>query len=132
MDEVIRSVIEAEKAVEQREKELHDQYPEVFKALDQVEDVKKTIAEKKAEIKDQLIVSEDYDTHTVDGVNVSVSRVVNCEVADETQVAEEFKSYKTVVDLARIKDVIKATGEVPSGVRDKTTFRFNWKKVKNV
>lgn len=132
MDEVIRSVIEAEKAVAQRKAELQTQYPDVFKALEQVEDAEKQIANKKAEIKDKLIEAQDFDTHTVDGVNVSVSRVVSCDVEDETQVPEEYKSFKTVVDLATIKNTIKATGIIPAGIKDKTTFRFNWKAVKNV
>lgn len=132
MDEVIHSVIEAEKAVAQRKAELQAQYPDVFKALEQVEDVEKQIANKKTEIKDKLIEAQDFDTHTVDGVNVSVSRVVGCDVEDETQVPEEYKSFKTVVDLATIKNTIKATGIIPAGIKDKTTFRFNWKAVKNV
>lgn len=131
MDEVIQSVIDAEKAVAERMAELRKQYPDVFKALEQVEDVEKQIADKKAEIKDRLIEAQDFDTHTVDGVNVSVSRVVGCEVENETLVPEEYKVFKTVVDLNQIKNTIKATGSIPAGVRDKTTFRFNWKAVKN-
>lgn len=131
MDEVIQSVINAEKAVIKREAELKAQYPDVFKAIEQVENVKQQIANKKLEIKDKLIELQDFDTHTVDGVNVSVSRVVGCEVEDETQVAEEYKSFKTIVDLNTIKKVIKATREIPEGIKDKTTFRFNWKAVKN-
>lgn len=131
MDELIQSVIDAEKAVIKREAELKAQYPDVFKAIEQVENVKQQIVNKKSEIKDNLIELKDFDTHTVDGVNVSVSRVVGCEVEDETQVAEEYKSFKTIVDLNTIKKVIKATGKIPEGIKDKTTFRFNWKAVKN-
>lgn len=131
MDEVIRSVIEAEKAVATRKAELKAQYPDVFKALEQVEDVEKQIADKKVEIKDKLIEVGDFDTHTVDGVNVSVSRVVGAEVEDETQVAPEYKSYCTVVDLKKVKNTIRLTGKIPDGIKDKTTFRFNWKEVKN-
>lgn len=131
MDEVIQSVIDAEKAVIKREAELKAQYPDVFKAIEQVENAKQQIVNKKSGIKDKLIELQDFDTHTVDGVNVSVSRVVGCEVEDETQVAEEYKSFKTIVDLNTIKKVIKATGKIPEGIKDKTTFRFNWKAVKN-
>lgn len=131
MDELIRLVVETEKAVAERKANLKSQYPEVFKALEQVEDVEKQIANKKAEVKDKLIEVGDFDTHTVDGVNVSVSRVVACAVEDETQVPEDYKTFKMVVDLDQVKDRIKVTGEIPAGIRDKTTFRFNWKKVKN-
>lgn len=131
MDEVIQSVIDAEKAVAKRKAEIEAAYPEVFKALEEVENVEKQIANKKAEIKDKLIEVGDFDTHTVDGVNVSVSRVVSCDVEDETQVPEKYKSLQTVVDLAEVKNTIKATGVIPAGIKDKTTFRFNWKAVKN-
>ena len=131
VDASIKEIIEADKALNQKLDTLKSKYKHVFDELDILNAQLAELAKAKEEIKAQLIASEDFDLHKVDGVKVSVCPIVKLEVEDIDKVDAKFKSTEVVADVKKAQEAKKLFGELPAGFKDKTYHRFTWKEGKD-
>lgn len=131
IDDRIRETLLAEQKAIEAEKALREKYPEAFAEFDKVAKMKAEVAAYKDTIKAELIEDGDFDTHQVENYNISVSRIVKLDVLDADKVSDDFKDVQTVIDLKKAQEWKKVMRKTPEGFEDKTTYRLNWKEVKN-
>lgn len=132
VDNKIREAVLKQQNAQEREEKLRQEYPQVFQEIDAINKLRQEVEDDKTLIKDMLIAEDDFDTHQVEGVNVSVSRLAKLVVADETQVDPQFKTVETVVDVKEATKAFRGSGIIPQGFKDQSSYRFNFKVVKNV
>lgn len=128
-DKLAREITELEKSVDERERKLQNEFPEVFRELLKIEVDKAEIEKLKKELKSFLIEDDDLDTHEVEGRKYSVSKITRLEVENIEKVPAEFKMVREVADEKKAQDYYKLMGEVPDGFKDKSYHKLNWKEV---
>lgn len=119
------AIIEAD--VEQQLATLQQQYPDIFKQIEYIEEQKRKVNEFKESIKQRLIDTQDFDLHEVDGVKISVSKIAKLDVDNINDVPDEFKEVATTANVKKATDYMKVMGEMPKGFKDKSYYRLNWK-----
>lgn len=131
IDDMIHSIIGAERRVNIELKRLKEEYKQVFERYDSLVKEQEEIEHMKATVKDRLIEDEDFDLHKVDGYKISVCPVVKLAVQDEDAIDEKYKSTEVVVNVKKAQDYKKLSGRLPEGFVDKTYHRMIWKEDDN-
>lgn len=131
IDLTISAIIEAEQKVDAELAQLKTQYQGVFDALDKIQAQRDEIERMKAEVKDALVTTEDFDLHKVKGYKISVCPVVKFAVGDEDLVEDKYKSTEVVVDTKKAQEHKKLYGKTPAGFIDRTYYRLTWKEDDN-
>lgn len=127
--EIANEIEELERSCDTRERELKNEYPDVFKELLKIEADRGRINELKDDLKSLLISRDDLDTYQVDGHKFSVSKIIKLEAVDMDKVPAEFKSVREVADEKKAQDYYKLMGVAPDGFKDKSYHRLNWKEL---
>lgn len=127
IDDMIQSIISAERRVNDELAHLRAEYERVFEQYDKLTKEQEEVERMKEAVKVRLIEEEDFDLHKVDGYKISVCPVVKLAVLDEDKVADKYKSTEVVVNLKKAQDYKKLSGELPEGFLDKTYHRLTWK-----
>lgn len=130
IDETISAIIKAERELNEQLQILKAEHKAAFDALDKLNAQQDEIERMKAEVKDALIATEDFDLHKVEGYKVSVCPIVKLAVQDEDAVDEKYKSTEVVVDVKKAQEHKKLYGVLPKGFADKTYHRLTWKEEK--
>lgn len=127
--EIANEIEELERSCDDRERQLKNEYPDVFKELLKIEADRGRINELKDDLKSLLISRDDLDTYQVDGHKFSVSKIIKLEAVDMDKVPAEFKSVREVADEKKAQDYYKLMGVAPDGFKDKSYHRLNWKEL---
>lgn len=127
VDERISAVVKAERALDEQIAMLRNSHKTAFEEMQKLEDERARLEKEKADIKADLIKTEDFDLHKVEGCKVSVCPVVKLAVKDESLVDDKYKSTQIVVDVKKAQEHKKLYGETPEGFEDNTYYRLTWK-----
>lgn len=132
IDERLSAIIRAQHEMDQIHATIEKDYPEVWVMLENAKRIKEKVDLEKTSIRQELAEQQDYDVHQVDGFNISVSRTVKLAVSDPDKVSADYKKTEEVIDLKKAQEDTKVLGIVPAGFEDRSSYRLNWKEIKNV
>lgn len=134
VDEQLAQVIAAQRSAAEAYASIEQDFPEAWERLQKIEAIKASAEELKNKIRDSLIEKKDYDLHQVEGYNISISKTVKLAVADADAIPMEFKKpteEKWDVDVKHAQEYFKVTKKLPAGFEDKSSYKLNWREVKN-
>lgn len=133
-DNLIQRIIDVELDVENKRAALRQKYPDYDKEKAEIDKLEEEVDEAKKKLTKYLGDNQDFDTHKVSGHNVSVTRIVKLEVENMDDVPEDLKEMKTdwAVNMEEAKNRAKVLGGTIPGFKDKSYYRLNFKKAKNV
>lgn len=134
IEQRIAQVVQAQKKADEAYQAIERDFPEAWARLQAIEKIREEADKAKEEIKADLIQAHDNDTYQVEGYNVSVSQTVKLKVLDSELVPADLKKpteEKWDVDIKKAQERYKVLGEVPAGFSDSSTYRLNWREVKN-
>ncbi len=127
LDAQVSEIVVKEQSVEEALTQLHDQYPDVFKQIEAIEDARQEVQRLKDEVKARLIANQDFDLHEVGNLSVSVSAVAKVKVVDIDKVPADFKDEMVVANEKKAQEYLKVMGKLPEGFTDASYYRLNWK-----
>lgn len=127
LDEQMSAIAVKEASVEEQLVALHEQYPDVFKQIEAIEDAKQEVQRLKDAVKARLIADQDFDLHEVGNLSVSVSAVAKVKVVDIDKVPDDFKDEMVVANEKKAQEYLKVMGTLPEGFSDASYYRLNWK-----
>lgn len=131
IEERLAKVIQLQKQADDLYNSIKTDHPEAWRVLELVEAARQSAETEKQAVKDELVKKNDFDTHQVEGYNISVSRTVRLSVVDKDKVNARYIKQEEVVDLKTAQEDMLVTGVLPYGFEDKSFYRLNWKEVKN-
>lgn len=127
IDKQVSFIAEKERELRTELDKLVSSNPTIFKQKEILEAQLDELQKMKDDVKDELIKRKDFDLHKVDGVKVSVSRIIKVAVDDIDKVSDDFKETKVVANEKKAQEYIKVMGEIPAGFVDKSYHRLTWK-----
>lgn len=134
VDDRLAQVLEAQRKADEAYASIEQDFPEAWERLQKIEYIRNQAEELKQKIRDELIEQKDYDLHQVNGYNVSVSKTVKLVAVDPEAIPMEFKKpteEKWDVDVKHAQEYFKVTKQLPAGFEDKSSYKLNWREVKN-
>lgn len=127
IDGELVQIAEREQSAEQALAKLHQEYPQVFEQMKQIEAAFADVERLKTAVKEKLVKDQDFDLHRIGKLRVSVSKTAKVKVKDIDAVPEDFKSTEVVVNEKKAREYLKVMGELPAGFEDASFYRLNWK-----
>lgn len=127
IDGELVQIAEREQSAEQALAKLHQEYPQVFEQMKQIEAAFADVERLKTAVKEKLVKDQDFDLHRIGKLRVSVSKTAKVKVKDIDAVPEDFKSTEVVVNEKKAREYLKVMGELPAGFEDVSFYRLNWK-----
>lgn len=129
IENLARKLIEEERRLQQYAEDIKGKYPEAQSHFDALQEGFEHLAEMREELKSELIKADDYDVHSVDGHQFSLTKVVKMKVKDIDEVPADFKQTMEVADEKRAAKYYKLYGEAPKGFQDASYNKLNMKEV---
>lgn len=127
----VREIAADEKALADDLDELQKKYPEAFAEINKIDEKKKEIEKRKADIKKCLEEANDYDVHDEDTVRVSLAKIFKVGVEDLDAIPNEYKTVeKGVIVTPKIdwaENELRTRGRLPAGFVDKSYTKFTWR-----
>ena len=124
----VKDVALIEESIFSQLEKIKSEHPDVFEQIEYIEDQKKKVNEFKDKIKQYLIDTQDFDLHRIDDVAFSVSKIAKVDVENIDDISDEYKEMTTTANTKKATEYMKLMGSVPSGFKDKSYYRLNWKK----
>lgn len=132
IDKRLAHVIALERLADELYLQLKELSPAAWDILKKVDTYRAQAEEEKKAVREDLIASQDFSNYQVGGYNISVSRTVKLGVADPDTVSSDFKKTEEIIDIKQAQEFMKVMKTIPAGFEDKSTYRLNWKEIKNV
>ena len=127
----VREIAADEKALADDLDELQKKYPEAFAEINKIDEKKKEIEKRKADIKKCLEEANDYGVHDEDTVRVSLAKIFKVGVEDLDAIPNEYKTVeKGVIVTPKIdwaENELRTRGRLPAGFVDKSYTKFTWR-----
>lgn len=129
IESLARKLIDEERRLKQYADDIKGKFPEAQEHFDALQEGYGHLVEMREDLKAALANADNYDVHTVDGHQFSLTKVVKMKVKDIDEVDPDFKQTMEVADEKRAAKYYKLYGEAPKGFEDASYNKLNMKEV---